>query len=188
MNLPKLTKEEIKKAILSVLGLIALLYCYSAFLLGPLNQARARMISAAADGEQKLADGKKTIEQAAHLEVTARNSKERMKAIDELTPAGAPVAWFPPLIKTFFATDQIEIGHARLSNTTDFKQLDLAAYSKTDWIIDIPRADFLLLGLSISRLENERPSAKITNIRIQAIQDKPEFQSVTLGVAMIVKK
>jgi len=37
MNLPKLTKEEIKKTILSVLGLIALLYCYSAFLLGPLN-------------------------------------------------------------------------------------------------------------------------------------------------------
>jgi len=188
MNLPRLTKEEIQKSILSLIGLVVLLYCYSAFLLGPLNQARTRMISAAADGEEKLADGKKTIEQAALLEETARNSHERITMIDELTPSGAPVAWLPPLLKSFFAADQIDIGHVRLVNTMDLKQPELAAYAKTNWTIEMPRADFLLLGLSIARLENERISSKITGVRINATPDKPEFQSVTLWLAMIAKK
>lgn len=188
MEIPKFSKEEIKKAVLSLIGLIALLYCYFTFLLGPLNKARSNMISATADEEKKLADGKKTIEQAAKLEKTAHESDERIKMIDALTPSGAPVAWFPPLLKSFFAADQIEIGHVGLSNTTEFKPSELAAYSKTNWVIDIPRVDFLLLGVSIARLENERPSSKITNIHIQAIQDKPEFQTTTLGIAMIVKK
>lgn len=188
MNLPRLTKEEIQKSILSLIGLVALLYCYSAFLLGPLNQARNRMISAKAEDEKKLADGKKTIEQAALLEETARNSHERITMIDEHTPPGAPVAWFPPLIKTLFAADQIDIGHVRLVNTMDLKRPELAAYAKTNWTIEIPRADFLLLGLSIARFENERISSNITSIRITATPDKPEVQSVTLGIAMLLKK
>jgi len=188
MKMPKLSKDEIKKCILSLVGLVALLYCYSAFLLGPLNQARIRMISAAADRQKKLAEGKKTLESAARLEGTAGNSIARSTAIEELTPTGAPVAWFPPLMKSFFAADQIEIGHARVLKTTALKQAELAAYAKMDWIIDIPHADFLLLGPSIARLENERVLSNITGIQIHAVQDKPEFQSVILGIATILKK
>jgi hypothetical protein len=188
MKMPRLSKDEIKKCILSLLGLIVLLYCYSAFLLRPLNQARARMITAMADREKNLAEGKKTLQEAAHLEETAGNSVERSTTLDDLTPAGAPVAWFPPLMKSFFAADQIEIGHVRLLDTTALKQSELATYSKMDWIIDIPHADFLLLGLSIARLENERVLFSITGIQIHAVQDRPEFQSVTLGIAVILKK
>jgi hypothetical protein len=188
MRMPRLSKDEIKKYILSLLGLIVLLYCYSTFLLRPLNQARSRMITAMADREKNLAEGKKTLQQAAHLKETAGNSVERSTTLDELTPAGAPVAWFPPLMKSFFAADQIEIGHVRLLNTTALKQSELATYSKMDWIIDIPHTDFLLLGLSIARLENERVLSNITGIQIHAVQDRPEFQSVTLGIAMILKK
>ena len=188
MNLPRLTKEEIQKSILSLIGLVVLLYCYSAFLLGPLNQARTRMISAAADREKELAEGKKTLESAARLQETARNSIARLTTIEELTPAGAPVAWFPPLMKSFFAADQIEIGHVRLLNTTALNQSELATYSKMDWIIDIPHADFLLLGLSIARLENQRVLSNVTGIQIHAVQDKPEFQSVILMIATILKK
>jgi hypothetical protein len=188
MKMPKLSKDEIKKCILSLVGLVALLYCYSAFLLGPLNQARTRMISAAADCEKKLGESKKTLEHAAQLEETARNSIARSTTLEELTPAGAPVAWFPPLMKSFFAADQIEIGHVRLLNTTALTQSELATYSKMDWIIDIPHADFLLLGRSIARLENERVLSNVTGIQIHAVQDKPEFQSVTLMIATILKK
>ena len=73
MNLPRLTKEEIQKSILSLIGLVVLLYCYSAFLLGPLNQARTRMISAMADGEKKLADGKKTLKLSSDAPFTVRD-------------------------------------------------------------------------------------------------------------------
>jgi hypothetical protein len=188
MRMPRLSKDEIKKYVLSLLGLIVLLYCYSTFLLRPLNQARARMITAMADREKNLAEGKKTLQQAAQLEETAGNSVERSTTLDHLTPAGAPVAWFPPLMKSFFAADQIEIGHVRLLNTTALKESELATYSKMDWIIDIPHTDFLLLGLSIARLENKRVLSSITGIQIHTVQDRPEFQSVTLGIAMILKK
>jgi hypothetical protein len=188
MKMPRLSKDEIKKCILSLLGLIVLLYCYSAFLLRPLNQARARMIMTMADREEKLAEGKKTLEVAAQLEQTARNSIARSTTLEKLTPAGAPVAWFPPLMKSFFAADQIEISHVRLLNTTALRQSELTTYSKMDWVIDIPHTDLLLLGLSIARLENERVLSNITGIEIHAVQDKPEFQSVTLGIAMILKK
>jgi type II secretory pathway component PulM len=77
MKMPRLSKDEIKKCILSLLGLIVLLYCYSTFLLRPLNQARARMITAMADREKNLAEGKKTLQEAAHLEETAGNSVQR---------------------------------------------------------------------------------------------------------------
>ena len=105
MRMPRLSKDEIKKYILSLLGLIVLLYCYSTFLLRPLNQARARMIMTMADREEKLAEGKKTLGVAAQLEQTARNSIARSTTLEKLTPAGAPVAWFPPLVKSFFAAD-----------------------------------------------------------------------------------
>jgi hypothetical protein len=188
MKMPRLSKDEIKKCILSLLGLIVLLYCYSSFLLRPLNQTRARMITTMADREKRLAEGKKTLEVAAQLEQTARNSIARSTRLDKLTPAGAPVAWFPPLMKSFFAADQIEISHVRLLNTTALRQSELATYSKMDWIIDIPHTDFLLLGLSIARLENERLLSNVTGIEIHAVKDKPGFQSVTLGIAMILKK
>ena len=146
------------------------------------------MITAMADSEKKLADGKRTVAQAAQLEESARNSHDRMTAIQELTPAGAPVAWFPPLMKSFFGTDPIEIGHVSFVNTTNLKQLELAEYAKMDWVIGVPHVDFLLLGRSIARLENERVLSTITGIQIHAVQDRPEFQSVTLGIAMILKK
>jgi len=188
MKTPRLSKDEIKKCILSLLGLMVLLYFYSAFLLRPLNQARARMITTMADRERKLAEGKKTLEVAAQLEETARNSIARSTTLERLTPAGAPIAWFPPLMKSFFAADQIKIGHVRLLDTTALKQPELATYSKMDWVIDIPHTDFLLLGLSIARFENGRILSNITGIQIHAVQDKPEFQSVALGIAMILRK
>src|SRR5260370_8528532 len=143
--MPKLSKDEIKKCSLSLVGLVALLYCYSALLRGQVNEGRTRMISAMADYEKKLAEGKKTLQEAAQLEKTAGNSIARSTTLEELTPAGAPVAWFPPLMKSFFAADQIEIGHVRLLNTTALKQSELATYSKMDCMIDLPHADFLLL-------------------------------------------
>ena len=45
MKQNKLSKEEIKKLALSVIGFIALLYVYFSFFLGPLNRSRASMIA-----------------------------------------------------------------------------------------------------------------------------------------------
>jgi len=165
MKMPKLSKDEIKKCILSLVGLVALLYCYSAFLLGPLNQARTRMISAAADCEKKLAESKKTLEHAAQLEETARNSIARSTTLEELTPAGAPVAWSPPLMKSFFAGDQIEIGHVRLLNTTALNQSELATYSKIDWVIDTRISCFWAQASPGSKMNGSYPTSQASNSR-----------------------
>jgi hypothetical protein len=184
----RLSKDQIQKFLLSLIGLATLVYCYWTFFLGPLDQSQTKMKLATADREDKLARGAKTLKEAARLEETARDSIPRSAKLQELTPPGAPLAWFPPLIKSFFAADQIELGLVRLLNTTAFKQPEMAAYSKTDWAIEIPRADFLVLGGSIARLENERLFSSVTNIRIHAVPEEPEIQTVTLGLTRIVKQ
>ena len=63
-----------------------------------------------------------------------------------------------------------------------------AAYSRTEWAVEIPRADFRVLGASIARCENERLFSGINSIRIKAVPEEPEIQRVTLGLTRIVKE
>ena len=183
----RLSKDQIQKSLLIIIGLVVLVYCYWTFFLGPLDKSQTKMKLATADREDKLAQGAKTLKDAARLEETARDSIARSAKLQELTPPGAPLAWFPPLIKSFFAADQIELGPVRLLYIMAFKEPEMAAYSKTDWLIEIPRGDFRILGGCIARLENERLFSSITNIRIHAVPEEPEIQTVTLGIRRIVK-
>ena len=184
----RLSKDQIQKSLLSLIGLVVLVYCYWTFFLGPLDQSQTKMKLATADREDKLARGAKTLKEAARLEETGRDSVARSAKLQELTPPGAPLAWFPPLIKSFFAADQIELGPVRLLNTIAFKEPEMAAYFKTDWLIEIPRGDFRILGGCIARLENERLFSRVTNIRIHSVPEEPEIQTVILGITRIVKQ
>src|SRR2546423_11852066 len=53
MNLPKFSKDQIKKLSLSAMGFIFLLYVYFTFFLGPLQKARANTLAQVADRQQK---------------------------------------------------------------------------------------------------------------------------------------
>ncbi len=78
----KLSQDQIKKIFLSLIGLVALVYCYFSFLLGPLQASQENMISTTAELEGKVAGSKKTMEQTAQLERTAGPAIRLSKTVE----------------------------------------------------------------------------------------------------------
>jgi hypothetical protein len=188
MSVPKLTKDQIQKIALSTMGFFFLLYVYSNFFLGPLNRSRDTMLKTMKDKQTKLDSSKSEMAKAATLEQQAKNATSRFTALKGLNPEGAPIAWFPPRIKIFFANQQIDKAVARLENTSGFKQTELSNWTRYAWIIDLPQADYATVGKAIAELENTEPLLSITRLSIRTLADQPQFQQVTLTAANYIQK
>ena len=188
MNLPKLSKEQIKKVSLSAMGFVVLLYVYFTFFLGPLQKARASTLSQIADRQKKIDNSKSEVIKASNLERQAKDAMARFAALKGLTPEGAAIAWFPPRMKTFFANEGIERAIARLESNTNFKQTELAAWTKYNWLIELPQADFAALGKSIAELENTQPLLSITKLSIHVLPEQPQFQQVAIAATTVIEK
>ena len=188
MNLPKLSKDQIKKLSLSAMGFVFLLYVYFSFFLGPLQKARAGTLAQIADRQKKIDTSKSEVAKAATLERQAKDAMARFAALKALTPEGAPIAWFPPRMKTFFANQGIDRAIARLESNTNFKQNELAAWTKYHWLIDLPQADFASLGKSIAELESTQPLLSITKLSIHVLPEQPQFQQVAIAATTVIEK
>ena len=188
MSLPKLTKDQVQKLAFSAIGFVFLLYVYFTFFLGPLNRSRAAMLVTIQDRQSKLDASKDKMKKAVTLEQQAKTATSRFAALRALSPEGAPIAWFPPRIKTFFANQQIDKAVARLENSTAFKEAELSGWMKYNWLIDLPQADFASLGTAIARLENTEPLLSITRLHIQTLPSQPQFQHVELAAASTIEK
>lgn len=183
----KFSPDQIKKIGLSLIALVALVYVYLSFLLGPLQTSQDAMINTTAELEGKTAASKKTIEQTAQLEKTAAGAIGLSQNVDRMMPEGAPVAWVPPRMKSFFASDGMETGPIRLLNTLPLKQPEMSAFAIDEWLVEFPRADFRALVKSIVRYENENPLGSIASVRIKPTEAELGFQTVTLGIRTLVR-
>ena len=183
-----MNKEQIKKLFLGGLGLIALLYVYFSFFLGPLNKSRDAVQAKIDDFQTKISTSKTVISKASKLEETAHSATVRYDGLRALSPEGAPIAWFPPRMKTFFASHQIDKVTTRLETNGPCKEKELADWSRYLWIIDLPQADFESLGNAMAQLENTNPLLSIKKLRIHAATDDPEMQKVVLSAATIIYK
>ena len=184
----KLSKDQIQKIALSFMGFVFLLYIYFSFFLGPLNRSRNATVKLMEDRQAKLSSSKNDLSRAATLERDAKNATARYAALRALNPEGAPIAWFPPRIKVFFANEQIDKAGAKLENSTSLKQPELSGWTKYLWAIDLPQADYSTLGKAISDLENAEPLLTITRLAIQVTPDQPQYQQVDLRVANMIQK
>src|SRR5881394_311941 len=156
-------------------GLIGLLYIYFTFFLGPLNNSRNSIQGKINELEQKIATSKTEISKATKLEETAHAATVRYDALRTLSPEGAPIAWFPPRMKTFLAAQQIDRVTTRLESSGAFKEKELAGWDRYLWIIDLPQADFQSLGKAMALLENSNPLLSIKKLRIHAATENPEI-------------
>lgn len=183
-----MNKEQAKKLMLGSFGLIALLYIYFAFFLGPLNKSRNTIQTKVQDLQGKIASSKAEMSKAAKLEENAQAAKLRYDALLALSPEGAPIAWFPPRMKTFFSSQQIDKASARLESSNIFKEKELASWGRYIWVIDLPQADFQSLGKALALLENSNPLLAINKLRIHASSDDPEMQQVAFTAATVIDK
>jgi hypothetical protein len=183
-----LKKEQIKKISLSAMGFVVLVYVYFSFFLGPLNHSRDTMLGAIQDKQAKLDSSKDEMSKAATLEHQAKAATVRFAALKALNAEGAPIAWFPPRIKVFFANEQIDKAVARLENSTTFKEPELASWMRYNWLIDIPQTDYSAVGKAIADLENAEPLLSITKITIHSQAEQGEFQTVDLVASNFIQK
>ena len=72
MKPKKFNKDQIQKIILSIIGFVALVYCYFNFFLGPLNKSRALMTQSIAELQTKTASSKTEMKKTANLELQAK--------------------------------------------------------------------------------------------------------------------
>ena len=183
-----MNKDQTKKLMLGGLGLIALLYVYFSFFLGPLNKSRNGIQSKIKDLQSKISTSKAEISKATKLEETAHAATVRYDALRALSPDGAPLAWFPPRMKTFFTNHQIDRVTTRLESSGSFKEKELAGWSRYLWDVDLPQADFESFGRAISQLENTNPLLAIKKLRIHAATEDPETQKVVFTAATIINR
>jgi hypothetical protein len=184
----KLTKDQIQKLMLSTIGFFVLVYVYFSFFLGPLNRSRDSMLATINEVQGKIANSKTEITKTSNLEKQATTATTRFAALKALSPEGAPIAWFPPRIKTFFANQQLDKATARLENSVPYKEADLANWMRHNWLIELPQADFSVLGNAIAALENSEPLLSLTRVNIRALQDDQQFQQVTLTASTAILK
>ena len=184
----RLTKDQIQKISLSLVGFVILMYVYFSFFLGPLNRSRNTMLGKIRDTQSKMASSQDNLSKAGKLEQQAKTATSRFAAFKALNPEGAPIAWFPPRIKLFFANQQIDKAVARLENNSAFKQAELASWMKYSWLIDLPQADYAKLGKAIAELENAEPLLALTRVSIKNTTDQPEFQVVVLSATTVIEK
>ena len=184
----KLTKDQIKKLVLSVMGFIFLLYVYFSFFLGPLQRSRADMLRKIGERQSKLEASTEEMNKAAKLEKGAKDATTRFTALRKLNPEGAPLAWFPPRMKSFFASEQIDKAVARLEGSAEFKQEELAKWVRYNWVIDLPQTDYGTVGRAIADLENAEPLLAVTKLSIHSTPDQPQFQHVELAATSLIEK
>ena len=183
-----MNKEQTKRLMLGGIGLIGLLYVYFTFFLGPLNNSRNSIQGKINELEQKIATSKAEISKATKLEESAHAATVRYDALRALSPDGAPIAWFPPRMKTFFAGQQIDKVMTRLETNSAFKEKELAGWNRYLWIVDLPQADFESLGKAIALLENSNPLLSIRRLRIHAAANDPEMQEIVFTASTIIDK
>jgi hypothetical protein len=188
MNSLGLNKDQIKKISLSSMGFVFLLYVYFTFFLGPLSRSRNTMLNEIKAKQTKLESSKGEMTKAATLEQQAKTATAKFAALRGLNSEGAPIAWFPPRIKVFFANEQIDKAGARLETSTAFKEPELSEWMKYNWMVEIPQADYAALGKAIADLENAEPLLSITKLTIRAQTEQAQFQTVDFVATNYIQK
>ena len=184
----KLNKDQMQKVGLSATGFIFLLYVYFTFFLGPLNRSRNAMKGEIKEKQVKLDSSKDNLNKVATLQRQAKKATTRFAALKALNAEGAPIAWFPPRIKIFFANERIDKAVARLEGSAQFKEPELSSWSKYSWVIELPQADYATLGKAVADLENSEPLLSITKLSIHTMPDDLEAQRVMLTATNIIER
>ena len=184
----KLSKDQIQKLGLSAIGFVVLLYVYFSFFLGPLTKGRETAERTMKDLQAKLASSKTDIQKAQNLERQAEAATGRFAAMQALSPEGAPIAWFPPRMKLFFANHNIEKAGIRADSNSPFKEAEMADWTRYVWQIDLPQTDFVTAGKAIADLENTEPLVSVRRINIKAGADNPQFQQISLTAHSAIMK
>ena len=180
----KLEQEQLKKLGLAVAVMVALLYGYFAYLLGPVQDQVRKSTAGITALEPQISDAKNQINKTADLEKKAPAATAFLKNLKSSIPDGEPIAWFPPMMADFFKSHGIDKASTHLvSESSD----PMPGFRRIVWAIDLPKVEFVPLGMAICGLENTQPLLNILNISVDASREDAQYQHATLTVSTLVK-
>jgi len=182
----KFEAEEIKKAILSGIMVIIVLYVYNNMLLDDLNRREQHANEIIGSLNPQISKAREQIARTALLGETAPLDNQVLEQIKSSIPAGEPITWFPPRIVDFFKRQGID-KVAPPRKGTEAGDPNMPGFKKIAWTIDLPRTEFIQLGIAIAGLENEDPLLEITGVQIEESNDNFQYQHATLNVSTIVR-
>ena len=181
----KLEQEQIKKIALSVLLLIALLYGYFTYLLGPLQQSEKNATNGIAAVIPQISDAKTQIAKTAELETKAPQATAFLTQPQEHHPGRGADCMVPAEDGRFFPG---RTGSRNARRSWFPKGADaMPGFRKLVWAIDVPKVEFVPLGMAISCLENDEPLLTILNVSIDATREDAQYQHATLILTTLVK-
>ena len=183
----KFTKDQLQKIILSALMMVGLIYCYFTFLIAGLNKSD-RDTAAAIEGlDKQIATAKSGVKRSASVEEQARSSEELLAQVNDMVPDGAPIAWFPPRMNTFFARHGVKGVTVRSAGIDAGPDAVMKDYRNANWTVDIPQVGATALGITVAGLENEEKLLEITRLQVSSQADAPEKQRVSLNLLTLLK-
>jgi hypothetical protein len=194
MNLPaiklpniKLDKDQQKKVLLSLMLLVGTIYCYFTFLLNPLRASEVAAEAESVGFTKKIAEADGKMRGFNTLKTQAAEARELVDQVNAFIPTGAPIAWFPPRLRAFFDRQGIKGSNVRLRSTERPEAELTKGFINGSWVIDLPNTSFFPVGIAIAGLENEEYLLEITDLKIGARADSPEFQTVSIEAATLLK-
>ena len=182
----KLGKEEIQKLCLGGLLLVALVYCYSQFLLTPLSK-KQKVTAKAIDALQpKIEEAQQQLRLTQRLEAAAPEALARIQQITTMIPDGSPVAWFPPRVADIFRREGLEKAQTRMNAETP--ERELTGFRRMAWGVEVPKTAFVPFAQALADFENAEPLAEVVGLQIEAGRETLGTQRVILTVNNIVKQ
>lgn len=187
MNLPKLNKDQVQKIFLSTLLMIALLYCYSTFLIGPLGTQQLRAEATLKELDTKIGSASTRTKRLNAMELQSKAAGETLAQVNALIPEGEPIAWFPPRMRAFFDRQGIHDIVIKLDRKEKPTEVDLAStFNNFQWTVELPSVPYIPLGIALAGLENEEQLLEIQRVQITSQPANPEQQRITLGIVSLL--
>ena len=183
----KFTKDQLQKIILSSLMMVGLIYCYFTFLIAGLNKADHDNAEAIENLDKNIAKAKSAVKRSDSVEQDARSAEETLAQVNDMIPEGAPVAWFPPRMNSFFSRHNVKGVAVHSSGIDSLSDPVMRDYRNALWSLEIPQVGSTALGIAIAGLENEEKLLEITRLQVSSQADAPEKQRVSMNLLTLLK-
>lgn len=183
----KFNKDQIQKIILSGMLFIFLLYCYFTYGLDPLKAKNKRNTTEMEEVQKKLDAAKLQIRKGQNAVTNAATAVATMESIKGMIPREAPIAWLPPRLTAFFASQGIEKIAVKPGRTEPVRLEGLGDFKYYFWSIETEGISFLKMAPALSALENNQPLLIIRGLHFEVLPGNPEMQKFSCELNSILK-
>lgn len=178
-------QENLKRFI--AIGLFAAigLYAYFALLLSPLSRDAERATQRIEELSENIREADKAIQTVDSQRAKLDAAKSLITDFRSQYPDSHSMIWFPPRLSGTLRAeglDQFSVDPSGESRPPGPLDKD---YTVVTWRIQLPETDFLAVGPVIARIENEYPSLRIREIRVNKSAARPATQNIDITLGLI---